>query len=340
MEISDLSLWSLLEPDGSETLRIRIKIGTDNYYFLLEKREFSASYGKRTIKIWGRSKTAILSEPYSTKLSDEYAPSGMASDVIANYANGFTIEYNAFDYYIPENTLEVSGKTKIQVIDEIAKAGGGIVRCGKQGELIIRYKRPYDPDSIESETTDYDFDYYDNILSLNENEIQESGYNAVLVETDTSNKQGSNVSGTIILDPDKSPSNPVPGDPIYIRVYLTAIPDYTESGYPDSFYEFRTTDGSLSYQGTITEEVTEDVEIVSSKGNTQYPILNIVSYEWKGLNPGTLEVDPERENTLKLIPSGDRTEGIVSITYNTVYDLWYAEGLTEDSILFVAAKEI
>jgi len=339
-EISDLSLWSLLEPDGSETLRIHIKIGIDDYYFLLEKREFSASFGKRVIKIWGRSKTAILSEPYSTKLTDQYLSSGVASDVIANLASGFTLEYNIFDYFIPENTFEIAGKTKIQVIDAIAKAGGGIVRCGKQGELIIRYKYPYNPDEIESETTDYDFDYYDNIISLSESEIQESGYNAVLVETDTSTKQESNVSGTIVLDPDKTPPSPTLGDAIYFRVYLTAIPDYNESGYPDSFYEFRTTDGSLTYQGTITEEITEEVEIVSSKGTTQYPILNIVSYSWIGLNPGTITVDPERENTLKLTPSGDRTEGIVSITYNTAYDLWYAQDLDEDSVLFVIAKEV
>ena len=338
--ISDISLWDSLAPDGSTTLRVKITIGTDIFYFLLEKRELEGDVKARSISLWGRSKPATLQEPYSTKLTDQYLSAGMASSAIASLAPGFTLEYNIMDYYIPENVLEVAGKTSIEVIKEIARGGGGIIRSGKQGELIIRYKYPYNPETLDSETAIWTYSDVDNVIRLSENDIQESGYNAVLVETDTSSLESSNVSGTIVLDTDRTPENPTITDPIYIRVYLNAIPDYSESGYPSSFYEMRLTDGSIYYNGTVIQEETEEVEIVSSKGSTQYPILEILSYDWLGLDPGTLDVEPDRENSLVLIPSGSRTEGLVNLTYNTVYDSWRISGLSEDAVLFVAAKEL
>jgi len=338
--ISDISLWDSLAIDGSTTTRVKVTIGTDIYYFLLEKRELTGSLKSRSISLWGRSKLATLQEPYSTKLTDQYLAANMASTAVASLAPGFTLDYNVIDYYIPENTLEVAGKTPIEVIKEIVKAAGGIIRSGKQGELIIRYKYPYNPETLDSETAVWTYSDVDNVLSLNESYVQESGYNAVLVETDTSSLESSNVSGTIVIDTERTPENPTIHDPIYIRVYLNAIPDYLESGYPDSFYEIRLTDGFIYYNGTIIQEETEEIEIVSSKGSTQYPILEITSYDWIGLNPGVLDVEPDRENSIVLIPSGGRTEGLVNLTYNTVYDSWRISGLSENAVLFVAAKEL
>ncbi len=338
--IDCVELWDRLEPDGSQDLRITIKIGIDLFKFLLETRKLSGSVSERSISIWGRGKTAVLDSPYMLKLEDEYASEGMASDIIQSLAPGFTIDFRIPDYFIPGETLELAGRSRIEVISEIARAGGGIVRCGPQGELVIRPKHPFDPDTMNLESPVWEYSDFDDVIQLDEEWLQESGYNAILVESEVPSNAGTNVSGTIVLDEELSPTPLREGDPVYVRVYLVAIPDFSDPNYPGSFYELRVTDGSTVYRGTIVKEETEVVQVTANQGSARYPILELVSYDWIGLDAGDLQVDPKRENKLVLTPSGSRTEGLVRVTYRTAYDSWQLIGANENTILFVAAKEI
>jgi len=63
--------WALCDPTSYFGIaRLQVIIGTDSYDFLIEERDSNTSKAGVDFSIWGRSKQALLSAPYSITIND------------------------------------------------------------------------------------------------------------------------------------------------------------------------------------------------------------------------------------------------------------------------------
>lgn len=329
--IADINLWPDVEPNLSGDLRVEVKIGTVQYFFMLEERGVGSAVSQSSINIWGRSKTALLDAPYSVPLDTELDATKLASEIVDDLAPGFTIDWQVLDYYVGTEAIEQLGKTPVQVIAELAAAVGGIIRCSPDGDLVIRYKHPEDLAAFPGETPAYFFDDYDEVVTLEEQFDLKQMANAVLIEQQTA--AGAGVRGNIEVDEDLSPSV-LPGQPVYIRVYLEETP--TPSG--PAFYSLDLSQGTAVFLGTLQREEVELVSILQGAGSVSRPIVSLTSLEWQTENLGSLNfIYGVSEVNLA---SGLDENGLVQVTYQTIYDSWRIDPPTEgEGVLVVALKE-
>lgn len=336
IELADTALWPDVEPNLSGDLRIEVKIGTVQYFFMLEERGVSINVEENTINVWGRSKTALLDAPYSTPLDTELDATKLASEIVDDLAPGFTVDFQILDYFVSPGAIEQLGRAPVEVIFELAAAAGGIVRCSPEGDLIIRYSHPEDLVAFESETPAYFFTDYDNVVTLDEQLESKQLANAVLIEEQTSSGPG--LAGRIETDDDLSPSV-LAGVSFYIRVYLVDTPDQSAfPGWPLDFYSLDLSQGAAVFLGTIQREEEEMVEILRGAGNVGFPIVSITSLDWQTEDLGALTFTQGAEEVV--LASEADENGLVKVTYQTVYDSWRIDPpLTKEAVLIAALKE-
>ncbi len=336
INLVDVDLWPDVEPDLSGDLRIEVKIGTVQYFFMLEERGVDVNVAEDTINIWGRSKTALLEAPYSTPLETELDATKLASEIVSDLAPAFTVDWQILDYFVVPGAIEQLGKTPIQVISELADGAGGIVRCSPEGDLIIRYKHPEDLVAFESETPSYFFTDYDNVVTMDEQFDVKQLANAVLIEEQTA--AGAGLSGRIEVDRDLSPSV-LAGVSFYLRVYLNDTPDSNQlPGWPLSFYSLDLSQGAAVFQGTIQREEEEIISILRGSGSVGFPIVSITSLDWQTEDLGNLSFTQGAEEVV--LASEADENGLVKVTYQTVYDSWRIDPpLTKEAVLIAALKE-
>lgn len=336
IELAGVDLWPDVEPNLSGDLRIEVKIGTVQYFFMLEERGVGVQVDENTINVWGRSKTALLEGPYSAPLDTELDATKLASEIIGDLASAFTVDFQVLDYFVAPGAIEQLGKTPVEVIFELAEGVGGIVRCSPEGDLIIRYRHPEDLVAFESETPSYFFTDYDNVVTLDEEFEQNQLANAVLIEEQTSSGPG--LSGRIDTDDDLSPTI-LAGVAFWIRVYLVDTPDQSAfPGWPLDFYSLDLSQGVAVFAGTIQREEEEMVEILRGAGNVGFPIVSITSLDWQTEDLGALSFTQGAEE-VTLASEADEN-GLVKVTYQTVYDSWRIDPpLTKEAVLIAALKE-
>lgn len=336
INLADVNLWPDVEPDLSGDLRIEVKIGTVQYFFMLEERGIDVNVAVDTVNIWGRSKTALLDAPYSAPLDTELDATKLASEIVDDLAPGFTTDWQILDYFVVPGAIEQLGKTPVQVIAELAAGSGGLVRCSPEGDLIIRYKHPEDLVAFEGETPSYFFTDYDNVVTMDEQFDLKQLANAVLIEEQTA--AGVGLSGRIEVDRDLSPTV-LAGVAFHLRVYLNDTPDHDQfPSWPGGFYSLDLSQGAAVFVGTIEREEEEIISILRGAGSVGFPIVSITSLDWQTEDLGSLTFTPGDEEVV--LASEADENGLVKVTYQTVYDSWRIDPpLTKEAVLIAALKE-
>lgn len=344
---SDINLHDQFSPvSRDKTERIVVTIKGDVYKFLFEERDTNAEIVNRDFNFWGRSRPAILGKPYSDVVTEEFEPEGLASVIVARYTNAETIDltFSIDDYFIGANTLFTNEKTPLQIIQEIAEAGGGIVRSDRANKLILREKYP-DLNIINTLVPDHAFTDLTNIITLDQEELLSEGLNAVLVEGNI--ERINSLSGRFVLDTERNAGKDVRpiGTPMYVRLYIfpiaRTINGIPVANYPTSIYTIEISNGAMTYRGSVGQTVEREiVEIVQGEGSLEFPATAILSVDWLGVDIGTIATASPGDNLLTLTPNSNRTVGIAAITYTTEYDLYLTSGTDEAAVLAAAIKEL
>jgi len=180
--------WAMCNPrDSFGELRLKVVIGGTTYEFLVEERTSAVSPDGLGFDIWGRSKQALLTDPYSEKVFDTETTSHIwqtqnatASEivdyVISNYCPyDVTVTWSVHDFMVLEGALSVSGQSPLQVISALAEVIGAELQANADGSLeVVSY-------SVEAETSVRGYSDIDEITELGEQVQYPSGYNAVTV---------------------------------------------------------------------------------------------------------------------------------------------------------------
>lgn len=288
-------LYSLCNPlTNKGQVRVKVSIGSSAHWFLIERREAESEFGRAGFSVWGRSKQAILAAPFAERIRDEEGGSHpwqtgnvLFSAVIDYVAENYseydgTITLNAPDFMIYAGSLTVSDVTPAEIISELVDAAGYELQAGTDGSLSI--------DLFETAAGEPVRDFFDldEVVSIGENILGPSGYNAVTVSggqddaaADTAFISAERIEAEAAAEPDVeygclgaykaakgtfSPDQTIyTGEKFKVRVYFyhkSLTPTYFAPGVD-----------YIAPAGSGVEETTEIVDLVWGVGNTRRPNL-------------------------------------------------------------------
>ena len=279
ISISGKRIWDLCSPNrpDADELRVKVVIGDTTYSFMCEERTVSKNdMDGFEFSIWGRSKQAYLSVPFSSTITDTddtgylwQTTTMSAIDMVAYVADtfcsyGVTVTWDAEDYIINIGTLSVSGQSPLDIISALADVIGAELTGNIDGSLTINAF------SAEAGTIVESYDEYDNIVSMGENSAITDGYNAVTVygyDSEVSGSVSTSISVNKIEDESDEADNTIYVNHSFtVRVYW-----YHDSGVEiETYYP----DGYVNYINSGIETITEDVQLVWGSGSTSLPNTN------------------------------------------------------------------
>lgn len=365
LNLTNLDLYykcqpSKLDKEEAKTERIVVVITRDSvdytYKFLLEERDADQQVAEDSFTIWGRSRAAILDEPYWRKeivpgveIKETYLSGGAKSiiqqilaDTYAHYNNiaPITLTFNIDDYIVPDQIFSIKDKSPIACIQELAEAGGGIVRSGKNNELIIRYQYPMDmknSGTLTSLAVNHDFDDYEDIITMSDSYTPPTGYNAVYVTG--KQDEGADLSGDFVIDSIHHPDGSfdiIDGEheDAWLRLYL--VPLISESDY-----EIEETNGTGIFMGEYEEQIEDEyITVTGETAQTNRVITSGFTYEWVGDQAGTISVTEDNNNQLTVSLGSGYVGGVIKCSYKTKYHLWKFQGITVDVVATFAVRQI
>ena len=291
---------------------IKVVINSEEFYFFAESMERSREHGAAGYTVSGLSKTALLDEPYSDKISGEF--SGMASVIISDLATGYTVNYQTVDWYIPANTLIIDDESPLEVIRKVANAAGAIIYTENDGTLTIepRYKtRVPDWNNV---TPDYYLSDMDNFFSTGENYEGRSGNNAFLITDGFEERSNITLETNDISEGEK-------------ELFVYQVP------WQDNF-TIEQTGGEwvvIEDIGIFQELVVEEIEFINGGGSTKKPIYSIDKSDWLQKNLGSITFDESG-----VLTSDVSGESLLSISYFTKYHKYMVTDNKDENVQIVA----
>lgn len=167
LEIADKGLYALLDfttlPENPQITVYTQTSGTlyPQGSFFIEKAANKITANETVCSLWGRSKTALLGEPFAERVSKEWTYSTSLFEIVQEMCELVGLTFNSSnsevsDFTIYENTFSVENEYPIDVINEILELGyGPDARLCTDGEdkVIIR-KISRNPSSSDHSLTD------------------------------------------------------------------------------------------------------------------------------------------------------------------------------------------
>lgn len=321
LELAGLDLWSQTDPvQNFGELIIQVFMGDQTFQFLCEER--SCSDDRLSMSIWGRTKQALLSFPYSKLVNDtddtnniwqieNTTPSGIISYLMTNFASEeIIVNWNVDDFVIYKDTLSVSNQSIIEVIDNLANIIGAVLLPKSDGSIDVNY---YETSTAEAVIATYDD--IEDIVSSSEQITSPSGYNAVTVYGYSSDKQGKNekslsIDGVYDSTGEKA-STVYVGQTVYVKVYYycsdgSEIYSYAADSSGDEI-------NSVSVGGGV-ETITEKVILIFGEGKTK-------------------QINTDGDSAVR----GDTSIPVTvqTVTYDAYYERFAVSGLSEGDNYFM-----
>jgi|GEM_PF-4170808 len=272
LSLKSKSFWALCDPTTNfGALRIKVVIGVTTYQFLVEERDTTPSRAGVAFTVWGRSKQALLSKPYSKTINDtddtshpwqtgNTTASAIVAYVVSNYCPySVTVNWNAGDFAVYADSFSVSGQSPVDVISSLAGVIGAELVAAADGSLSAEAYSVDEGASVQS------YNDLDDIVQLSESIDYPSGYNAVTVYGYGSSGTNATIAAERYLTAAEKAdgdfdSNIYPGRDHTVRVYYY----HSQGDIPT----FSFPEGSCQGVGSGTESITEDVTLIFGKGNT------------------------------------------------------------------------
>ena len=155
---NNLDFSSIPESPEIEILTRTGTVWVSQGLFYIEKPLLTTSVMSETSDgIWGRSKTAVLGEPFATKITKTWDSDTTFYDLVDEVleGTGITANIEIDDFTIYAYTYAVQQKYPIEIIAELARIAGAYVTTNKDNELVVR-RVTFHPSSASITITDSD----------------------------------------------------------------------------------------------------------------------------------------------------------------------------------------
>lgn len=302
---------SLTLPDGSAwpldapPMLIVVTLPDAVHTFMVE--EFTGDGPARTI--WGRPLAAIYAEPWSAagvwneRSSAAATASALAADIAgASWAGG--------NFPLPPR-WEVDG-TPAEALQKLAAAAGGIfVAASHTAGITIRKRWPIRPVDMSAATVQIT---RETAIELTSNKNESPQYGSVIVQ---------GWSPDALLPRFDVEGSPVLGESAHVRLYWPG-PDHP----PLTKW---ITSGNAQQTATVSETVTETVVFTNGAASVEWPIWELLDYDWLGRDYGAINwLAGGYSPDLSLTTPG---HGVARVTYRTQYDRWLLSAQEVETVL-------
>jgi len=280
LSLKSKSFWALCDPTTNfGALRIKVVIGVTTYQFLVEERDTTPSRAGVAFTVWGRSKQALLSKPYSKTINDtddtshpwqtgNTTASAIVAYVVSNYCPySVTVNWNAGDFAVYADSFSVSNQSPIDVISSLAGVIGAELVAAADGSLSIEEYSVDEGASVES------YNDLDDITQLSENIDYPSGYNAVTVYGYGAGGSNAYISAEYsrLTDLPYAGSASDIGSNIFIsRPHIVRVYYYHPEDI-DILYSACSQHVSVAPHSCGEEQFTEDIQLIWGKGSRGKP---------------------------------------------------------------------
>lgn len=292
---------------------LTITIDGEVFEFFVESKQRNRGHGTAEYTIRGLSKTALLDAPYADPITDDL--SGMASQIVADLASGYTVNWNTVDWHIPVNTLMVADQAPLEIIRDVAAVAGAILQTEPDGSLTVEPMYPIAVNGWGTAAIDHYLSDALDFFTTGENYDHRPGYNRYLISDQLTSEDTLRLEEEAITSATK-----------HIRAYQTP--------WVDDFI-LRHTGGSwvslepLEIEQPFIED--EIVEFVGGTGSTAYPIYARVAVQWLQTNLGTVTF--AEDGTLQSSVVG---ESLLKISYRTKCRKYLATDHEDEQVQLVA----
>jgi len=372
-----LELFNTFDPDkytntlDREDNRIKITIDdTIEYEFLLEQRKASETFESASFEIWGRSRTAILSEPYCATmdytLDENKSLKDVITEIITDSGKSITVEYDfpnsAYtieDFTIMASAMSYEDAFPIDIIEDLVDTYGAIVRTNADGNLVIRDKYKTRPQDMSSATETIKVNRVNHIISADWGYTTKENYSTVIVMNNPSSEDMN-----FLIEEENDPvlNGEHYNNDVFLQVYYNNRNElFKGTDNPPHKYTATVTDGLTQFLKvnlfpyynikTISGDAAEFVQITNGVASVQYPILAVTNVEFIPISPEGKIIPcahylvPELYgNEIKFYSTwgGDEESennvmwgcGLAKISYTTCYDRWRVYNTESDKVLF------
>ncbi len=268
------------------------------------------------------SPTAKLDSPYSKTMVKSFTDGIYASALVQQMADyqSIAVDWDIIDWAIPNYAISANDETPFAVIKKVVNAVGGIIQTKPNGDMLITSKYPVSPTLWDVTIPSVIFSSETDIVSIADSMIINEGKNAFLI-TD----QGSSAADIKLVEIDVDGTTKiirgfrVPFDSGPFELVTSGGP--TISVVKDSSY----IEASLPGDFTEDEEEWEYVEFIDWVGTTNFPIYEIIDWEWVAEDMGAFQIS--ENGTLTAITQDDSLkESLLRIKYKTKYWKWTVRG--------------
>jgi hypothetical protein len=156
-----VDLFEVLAPSSGQPVQIRITLDGIAFTFLVEQIQHEDRFGRRGVRISGRSITALLASPYareSTRLSTEARTAQQLALASLEFTD-FGLDWGLTDWLVPAGAWSHLG-TPLAALQAIAEAPGGYLQSARNAAtLLVRHPYPILPGGIQGGPWDWEGDF-------------------------------------------------------------------------------------------------------------------------------------------------------------------------------------
>lgn len=196
MTLTDPSQLSLLTPNESGPRQVRVTLNGYVWTFVVESHARTREFNNGSVRVSGRSRTALLAAPYAparTKVTtEERSAAQLVDEELAS--TGYTADYDTVDWLVPPGAWFYESLPAMDAIARVAGASGGVVQSHPADlELAVRARYPVSPWDWAETTPDHVIP--DDLVTIESLQVRSAPlYNAVVV---TGELQDKGVTATI-----------------------------------------------------------------------------------------------------------------------------------------------
>jgi hypothetical protein len=280
---------------------VQVQVNSDTYTVVVEERDITREQPEAQYEISMRSQLFLLDAPYAQTISEEL--SGMAQSIVEDLLTrelpAATLTWSMVNWYIQVNVLTAADQTPLELIQQIVEAGGGVVEADKDGNMVCRPKWPVNLPDYTDETPALYLTDQDNFYTVASQTMKKPGYNNFFISDQTPSAEGLTIEVREVSATRK-------------EVLVFQVP------WESDDIRLRTSGGShvqVQNNGVVVELIEDEiVEIVDGQGQSEYPIYQKVSHDYRETSLGS--VTTEEDGTIQ---TSTVHNSLIALTYRTRY---------------------
>lgn len=251
----------------------------DRYEFIVDSKGLDRSApGAVSMTVSGSSPVAMLDvQPdRAAEVTRTWTEPALASEIVRELAGSVPVDWRLLDWTIPAHRLGVAAASPISVIQQIARAAGGVAEATPTGALLIRPAFPVTVPEWGAVPADQVFtDAADN-LSVRDGVSGVTRFNRLYLADVV---PGSN--------PDRIEWVADEADSLRGELHV-----YPAAWRENLVVTSTRTDAVLLPSGVVSREEDEVIEIAGGTGAASYPVDAILAAEWLDTDLGGVVVAP------------------------------------------------